>query len=71
MLLLNLDLSVQFDPVDYSVMEGQPVSFRVVLNIAASFDVMVSFTTSDSTAIGAQEKHPFFTTTTYFHSSPL
>ena len=45
-------LMVQFDPVVYSVTEGERASIRAVLNFAADRDVTVEFTTVSGSAGG-------------------
>ena len=43
---------VGFEQSMYSAVEGQSIAFTVVLNIEASFDVRVQFSTNDDTAMG-------------------
>ena len=38
----------EFDPVTYSVAEGEQVSLRCVLSVATAFEVAVEITTSGS-----------------------
>lgn len=45
-------LTVQFDPVTYTVTEGGQASLRVVLNFAADGAVTVDIATNDDSAIG-------------------
>lgn len=45
-------LVVQFDPVSYTVEEGDPASLRVVLSFAADRPVTVDVATSDGSATG-------------------
>ena len=45
-------LVVEFDPVTYSVNEGERAFIVAVLNFAADRDVTVDFATSDGSAQG-------------------
>ena len=45
-------IEVGFDPVTYSVTEGDIAMLRVVLNMAYSDQITVSLQTSDGSAIG-------------------
>ena len=47
-----LVLMVQFDPVTYSVTQGEQAFIIAVLNFAADRDVTVDFATSDGSAEG-------------------
>ncbi len=49
---MHTDLTVQFDPVTYSVAEGATVSLRTVLNVAADRDVTIDLTAVSGSATG-------------------
>lgn len=53
-------LTVQFDPVNYDVIEGEQASLVAVLSFAADRPVTVDFATNDDSATGinVQDENP-------------
>ncbi len=52
---MHTDLTVQFDPVTYTVAEGATVSLRAVLNVAADRDMTIDLTAVSCSATGTEE----------------